>query len=106
LAQWLSKQWDEHPHLVVLVCIIATILILREVYPPFEEKVLKRIMAGISVVIVAVVYFTAFALTAIGLKALGKRLLRDPRNGKKEPKTYWCEREKIKPDMDYLKRQF
>jgi len=100
LAAWIG----EHGFWVILLCVVVTILILRKVYPPFEEKVLKRFLAGIFIVLIAVIYFTAFALTAIGFKVLRGRRLPDFRG--KNPKTYWTEREKAEPSLHYLKRQF
>lgn len=70
----------------------------------FQIRLPKRVMAGISIVLVALTYVTVVALTAIGFKAFRRRLLPDYR--KQKPPTYWITREKVEPTLDYLKRQF
>jgi len=64
----------------------------------------KYILAGVSIVLVAASYFTVVALTAIGFKLSGRRLLPDFR--RKHPTTYWTKREETAPTLDYLRRQF
>ncbi|KPL09375.1 hypothetical protein AMJ85_06725 [candidate division BRC1 bacterium SM23_51] len=112
MTEWLL----EHPPLLVGLCIVTLILISefadRIVLGPinrwlgrqFQIKLPKRIMAAISIVLVALAYVTVVALTAIGFKVLHRRLLPDLR--KQKPATYWTKREKTDSTLDYLKRQF
>jgi len=104
LTKWLL----EHPAIMVFLCGLALILLSELVDRifelPFQIKLPKRLLAAISIVLVTTTYFTVFALTAIGFRARGRRLLPDFR--KNNPKTYWTEREKTEPTLDYLKRQF
>jgi hypothetical protein len=100
VATWIQQ----HKILVFMICLAATVFVLCKLFPPFEEKIVKRILAGISIVLVALTYFTVVALTAIMFKLLRRRLLPDFR--KDNPSSYWTGREKTDPTLDYLKRQF
>jgi hypothetical protein len=67
-------------------------------------RISKYILAGISIVLVGISYFTVVAATAIIFKITGRRLLPDFR--RKNAATYWTKREETAPTLDYLKRQF
>ena len=86
---------------IVILVIYAALTLL---WDWFEEKVSRRVFAGLSLVLVTLVYCTVFALTALGFKVRGRRLLPDFR--KTHPLTYWTDREKTEPTLEYLKRQF
>jgi len=104
LTAWVREHWLWS----IFICfgiVMGTLSLFSLRYPILKEKILKRILSGFSVVVIALAYFTVFALTAIGFKALGRRLLPNPGKNK-DGKTYWCKREKIEPTLDYLKRQF
>jgi len=98
--EWVRQHWI----LAGIICFVAANVIVAKVYPPYEEKVLKRILAGISIVLVAATYLTVFALTALSFKVLRRRLL--PNDQRRNDPTYWTKREKTEPTLDYLKRQF
>jgi len=106
-AWWLKHWWLAIPLVlgaIALAEIVVDFVLKRLSKPPLGKKVSKRILAAVSVGMVALSYFTVVALTAIAFRLFGRRLLPDFR--KKNPSSYWTEREKAKPTLDSLKRQF
>ena len=101
-----------HPHWLVMLCIASVILsceLFDRVYSkatgrPHVLQLGRRILAVLSVILVALSYVTVFALTAIGMKLFGKSSLPEPKKDASD--SYWSDREKIDPSLDYLKRQF
>ena len=57
-------------------------------------------------ILMPLVYWIPFALTAIGVKLVGKPLLpRVPRD-KNSNTTYWLDRPEVSKDLEKMKRQF
>jgi len=71
---------------------------LKPVYAPFEF-VGKKVAVAVNYILLSVVYFTAFAATAIVAKAAGKHFLE--LKVEKERKSYWIEQKK----EDYTKKE-
>jgi hypothetical protein len=101
---------DNHA-LLVMLCIAAVVLLsllfdllLGKLGAMFRLHLPKRIMAILSIVLVAITYFTVVAATAIAFKALRRSPLSNP--SANPSGTYWAEREKSEATLEYLKRQF
>lgn len=86
---------------IMLTCALID-WILRKRGVKFQIQLPHRIMALISVVLVTIVYFTVFGLTAVFMKMFGKHVL--TRHDKADP-SYWEDREKIEPTMEFLRKQ-
>ncbi len=107
-------EWFEHHYILTsIICFFLLVALLDQLIPrlsaavgrPIHPQLGKRIFAGLSLALIVLTYFTVIALTALGFKALGRRLLPHP---KADPnaETYWRKREKTEPTLEYLKKQF
>lgn len=106
MIDWLLK----HRPVLVILCVATIIgvsalidLLLRRLGFPFQIRLPHRILALVSTILVALVYCTFFAITAVVMKLLGRRLL--PRPSKEGTPTYWTEHQKIEPTLESLKHQ-
>lgn len=109
MAEWASQ----HLFLAIGLCIASVvaffeIIIDRLVLGLLLKKsvrlrVGKRLLAAVSVVLVAITYFTAIAATAVVMKLAGRRLLSHTKKGNSP--TYWVEREQSEPSLEKLRRQ-
>ena len=93
--EWLKEHWIWAIFMVLAASALFSHFVLHLEWP-------KRVLTYVSVVLVAITYFTFFAATAVIMKILGKRLLPEP---KEEQPTYWSEREKTEPTMEFMKKQ-
>lgn len=99
----------EHRFILVVICIASVMLLfhavdlaLARLGVPFQFKLPHRILALLTLLVVTLIYFTFFGITAIFVKLTGKRLLARP--GRDDP-SYWMEREKTDATLEYMKRQ-
>jgi hypothetical protein len=106
--QWLL----DNPHFLVILCVVALsllslvfdLLLGRFTKVVWRTRLGKRLLAGLSIALVTLSYVTVFALTAILMKLLGRRLLPAPRRGNESP-SYWTEHKKVEPTLENLRRQ-
>ncbi|MBM3333797.1 hypothetical protein FJY63_03965 [Candidatus Sumerlaeota bacterium] len=106
--EWVMR----HPFLAIVIALVtltvaeslADELSARLFHRPLGKRIGKAIFVAISVTLLVAAYFTVVALTALAFRLLRKRLLPDFRN--KNVRSYWREREKTEPTLDYVRRQF
>jgi uncharacterized membrane protein len=116
-VEWLIRKYlafyHHHPVLAVMLVVVTVIVVHDFVITSAIKKVFGRVYRFrigktlvwiVSLVLVVVTYFTVVAVTAIYMKLLGRHLL--PEGMRPAARTYWSDREKVNPTLDYLKRQF
>jgi hypothetical protein len=96
--------------MIVIAAVTLTELIVdfvcdRLFHRPIGRHISKFLLVAVSMAMVVLTYFTVVALTALGFKAAGRRLLPDMRKAQ-SASSYWTKREKAEPTLDSLKRQF
>jgi hypothetical protein len=105
--------YHHHPTMAVMLMVAAVIILhdfvvtwaIRKVFGKvYGFRLGKAILWVVSLVLVTASYFTVVAATAVIMKLRGKHLL--PEGRRPAVPTYWTEREKVKPTLESLKRQF
>jgi hypothetical protein len=106
--------WALHHRFWAVVIVIGAATLTELIVDFLSERLFHRrigrhiskfLLVAISMALVVFTYFTVIALTALGFRATGRRLLPDARKAQSAP-TYWTHREKTDPTLDYLRRQF